>query len=178
MDLIRGIWDVFKNELRHRRHASSSIRRPSKWAAGRWEGGRAGRHGACQAAKYSEQHMNGRPDYFVTNDSLARAHAPRAAADTSGDDTPCCSVSTAASFAQWLHSQLWLSLETFFLFIFFQPKSMLLFLAYSRKPNHNKASSDALTQFNENKKKKKEVQLPICLNRWHVAFPKLSDVQY
>lgn len=74
VDLIRGIWNVFKKWITPRRDTDSSsgggggggIRHSrSKWAAGR--------HGACRAAKYSQQHMNGRPDYFVTNDSLARA---------------------------------------------------------------------------------------------------------
>lgn len=112
VDLIRGIWDVFKNELRSAATLTTAF-------SSRLNGQLAGRHEACQAAKYSKQHMNGRPDYFVTNDSLARAHAHGHCRYLWGQHSALLCVNCCfAIFIQWFHSQQ-RPYESFSFFFFF-----------------------------------------------------------
>ena len=87
VDLIRRIWNVFKKWNVLPCDSNNSMYHFSKWAAGR--------NRACRVAKYSHQRLNWRPDYFVTNDSLAR--------DTLGQ---CKSLWGRPLSLVWVHSHL------------------------------------------------------------------------
>lgn len=166
VDLIRGIWDVFKNELRSAATPTTAFNQPSKWAAGR-QAGRQTLRLVRPLNTPSSTWMGGLITLSLMIHWLVRMHT--ATADTSGDSTRHCSVSTAAlasSYNGSIHNYVLMKV-----FFFLTKTVSFIFWVHSRKHNHNKVSSDALAQCH-----KKEVQLPICLNRWHITFSKLSDV--
>lgn len=61
VDLIRGIWGAFKNESYFSTTPTTAFGTPLNGQLA-WEK-------ACWIVKRSQKRMNGRPDYFVANDS-------------------------------------------------------------------------------------------------------------